>query len=305
MKKFVLLALLTLISFLIQAQEFPLPRELSVTEQVIDTTSEWRVDFSIWFEPFVETIDIYRDFIEGDTIINSYVYYRVFKSGYWQENFSQMHYYNHVFHHFLREENNKWYTIDDYQQEDLLYDFNLEVGDTVNSAFTHYNDYPITITAIDTILVDSEPKKRFHLNWVSGADYIIEDIGATSGLFENMVFVAWESNLVCFAKDGVSVWGESTEDCDLAVTVPEKFINDQLYSAYPNPASEYIIVVSPYEFNSEATVSLIDSYGRVVLQRLKIYNHITRISLNSLQPGLYIILIESTDKKQYIKLLIT
>ena len=60
------------------------------------------------------------------------------------------------------------------------------------SAFTFSMD-PITITAIDSILIDSEYRKRYYLSVEFGAEYIIEGIGATSGLFENMEFFEWES----------------------------------------------------------------------------------------------------------------
>jgi hypothetical protein len=204
----------------------------------IDTLSEWRVDFE-WYDAYYTTYKFYRLYISGDTVINSQYYYKVYLSGYWYDDYGSppyvFHYYNHELSNMIREEDDKWHVWSGVDK--LLYDYRMEVGDTVNSSANGMGTI-ITVDSIDEILIDGEWKKRFHLqlhcSFCGGAEYIIEDIGATTGLFNHLTYYTTYSELICFAKDGVSLWGASTEDCDLAVSI-EEIENAIRISAYPNP----------------------------------------------------------------------
>jgi hypothetical protein len=219
-----------MLSFIIQAQS-------------IDTSSEWRVN-SGYLDLMTIHYEFYKDYIEGDTTINTIQYLKIYKSGYGYFDYYPnpcYYYFNHLLHGFLREENNKWFTCNG-DQDLLLFDFNLAVNDTVHSAYT-FSMGPIIITQIDSVIIDSAYKKRFHLNIAdNGAEYIIESIGATTGLFEDMVFFEWSSELVCFAKNGISLWGSQTEDCDLNVTVRENKNTSQACIVYPNPTSKSVTI---------------------------------------------------------------
>lgn len=267
-----------------------------VCGQSIDIDSEWRVNSSTWDPPYQINYSYYRDFIDGDTVINSKQYYKVYQSGYGYIDWIPhpfYHYFEHLFHGYLREENNKWYTLYNGPQEELLYDFNLQVNDTIESAYTYtYTLEPITITVIDSILVDSAYRKRFHLSVPYGAEYIIEGIGATSGLFENMMFFEWESELICFAKNGISIWGESTEECDLNVGITDNMKIDRDFHIYPNPARNYIKILAP-QLNTIAHLTLVNTMGTIVLKKKLTLGIENIIYLNKLASGVYIIIIEN------------
>jgi hypothetical protein len=271
----------------------------------LDPASEWRVNYQMSFYPGDFYNNLYRDFIDGDTIINSIKYNKIYSSGYSYEGVfptGDIHYFDHLLHGFLRAENNKWYTY--YENQDaLLYDFTLEINDTVYSAYTDFIDGPVSVTDIDSVLVGGENKKRLHLNGY-GAESIIEDIGATSGLFENMVFFEWYSDLVCFAKDGISLWGESTEECDLAVQIDEQKNNVPTFTIYPNPAEDYTLISFPPGSGKAKKISILDSYGRIVFQKSEESNPELIIPLYCYRPGLYLVLIENGHQRQFIKLLV-
>jgi hypothetical protein len=273
----------------------------------IDPASEWRVNYFM-AEPGYMQQTYYKDFIDGDTVIGSLEYFKVYASGYSYIEYLPPGFYNYFEHSpegLLREQNQKWYTY--YEDHDtLLFDFTLGLYDTVYSALTNvFDDSAIIVTAIDSVLVDNEYKKRMRLNFEEGegAQYIIEDIGASSGLFENMSFFEWGSDLVCFAKNGISLWGVSTEECDLAVNIGE--INNNLHNCnlYPNPACKSTNLSIPPGFGN-VKITLIDSYGKIVFQELKKEGHDIRISLHSCLPGLYLVLIENDNQRQTIKLLV-
>jgi hypothetical protein len=275
-----------------------------IQAQTIDTTSEWRVNYQQSWFPGEFWNNLYRDFIDGDTVINSFQYYKVYHSGYSFDGIvpvGEVNSYDHVLHGFLREENGRWYTY--YENTDaLLFDFTLDVNDTVYSAYTFLMGDPIIVIAIDSILVDGDYKRRLQIN-AQGAEYIIEGIGATSGLFENMFFFEWYSQLVCYAKNGVSVWGESTEECDLAVSINENQGNAGPCSVFPNPAKDFTMLTIPDGFG-EVAFTIIDLFGGIVYKSSFESPSTNKIKLTSCHSGIYLAIIESKGLRQAVKLII-
>jgi hypothetical protein len=278
----------------------------SEPENNLDPASEWRVDYYM-AEPGYFYNSFYKDFIDGDTMINALRYYKVYSSGYSYLNWAPPEYYNyfeHQLHGLLREENGKWYTL--YEGQDtVLFDFTLDIHDTVYSPFTFFVDSPIIVSGIDSIMVDGEYRRRLHLSpeYPAGAQYIIESIGATSGLFENMAFFEWGSDLACFAKNGVSLWGESEEECDLAVNINENKNISRNCAIYPNPAKDYTNIFIPSDYG-KVKITIIDSYGKIAFLDFNEDGSLVNIPLNTYQPGLYLILIGNDSQKHTVKLLV-
>jgi hypothetical protein len=144
-----------------------------------------------------------------------------------------------------------------------------------------------------------------HLNFEEGfgAEYIIEGIGATSGLFENMWFFEWGSELICFAKEGNSLWGSSTEECDLAVNVNEDQVNTSPILVYPNPAEDFTMI-SISSGLENVTFKLIDLVGGIVYQGSFESPSTNKIKLTSCHSGIYLAIIESKGLRQSVKLII-
>jgi hypothetical protein len=274
--------------------------------QSIDPASEWRVNFSTWEPGYEMTVIYYRDFIDGDTIVNGVQYQKIYRSGYTYHDWTPYPYYgyfSHDLHRLIREQNRKWYVFDGNDQTDkLLYDFTLGVNDTVISACT-IPMQTIIVTSIDSVMIDSHYKKRFHLNIPFGAENIIEDIGPASGLFENMFFFEWDSELVCFAKNGSSLWGASTADCDLNVGIPENKGKQHDLAVFPNPAGDYAFVAIPLEFTM-SDLKLADPFGRIVLSMKTGTDPLVKIPLGSFSPGLYLVSVEKEGKRLTVKLLV-
>jgi hypothetical protein len=278
----------------------------TIQAQTIDPESEWRVDYQ-YAAPDLVFNNIYRDFIDGDTIINSIEYHKIYFSGYSYYGFfplGDLYYFDHLLHGFLREEDNKWYTF--YENNDaLLFDFTMNVNDTVFSCYTSTMGEAIIVDSVDSILVDGTYRRRLHLYADFGTvdDYIIEGIGATSGLFENIYMFEWYSNLICFAKDGVSVWGESTEECDLAVNINENQGNTDPCKVFPNPAKDFTLLTIPSGLKN-VTFKLIDLVGGIVYQKSLESPSTNKILLNAYHSGVYLAVIESNSLKQSVKLIL-
>jgi len=274
-----------------------------INAQTIHPDSEWRTDAAWWEPDFGIYHHHYKEFISGDTMIDSKLYHKIYSYGYltfnpWK-NAPSIKDNDSTLSGFLREENNKWYTWTD--EDVLLYDFNLQVNDTVLSAFTDPEE-PIIVTAIDSVLVGSEYKKRFHLNLELGAEYIIEGIGATSGLFENMYFFEWNSELICYSRNGVSMWGATGADCDLILASDEPEAELDHVMIYPNPAHNTIFVSWP-ESGKSLDATLINAAGIVVKEERLGPLH-RNLNIEQLPTGLYFISLDDGSKKFTQKIMI-
>jgi hypothetical protein len=136
-----------------------------------------------------------------------------------------------------------------------------------------------------------------------GAEYIIEGIGATSGLFENMFFFEWYSELVCYAKNGVSFWGTTTEECDLAVNINENRGSKDLCVISPNPGKDFIMLSIPLGFE-KVEITLINLLGGIVFLDSFISPSLNKINVNEFPAGFYLAIIESKGLRQTTKLII-
>ncbi len=165
--------------------------------------AQWNVFYaSSWNQPMDTTLMKYS--LQGDTIINNIQYKKVCR------NIGTTT--NPVFKGVggLREQNKKiYYNGFGYNEnyggfnniENLLYDFNKKVGDTVK--VNQWREY--TITKIDSVKIGNEYRKRYN-------DCIIEGIGdVVSGLFGIMVLIPTcdcyqEWHFICFSQNGESVY---------------------------------------------------------------------------------------------------
>lgn len=286
---FLFLSFLLLISF------------YTLNAQTINPGSQWRVDY---FASIIGWEDKeYMDFIDGDTTINSKVYHKIYYSG-GLINPSPPPYYFYVFEHelhsYLREEGDRWYTYRN-NQDTLLYDFSLEVGDTLIAAFT---GGAAIVEDIDSILVDGEYRKRMKMDLgpLQSDVYVIEGIGSTRGLFE-----AWHLNdnggvLRCYAIDGIPVYSLWYE-CDLTVDTREHKKSVKSISISPNPAFDFASVYLPNDLGI-VTCILMNSMGVIMFEENLTSNSIYSIPVSSYAPGIYIAIFENNRVSQKIKLII-
>lgn len=96
----------------------------------------------------------------------------------------------------------------------LLYDFSLQIGDTLGGFLGNCNLF--TVESIDSVLVGSSFRKRINYTSYLGDCHdlsIIEGIGSTKGLVECVVPSFQEGiGLLCFSVDGVVLYN-ATAPC--------------------------------------------------------------------------------------------
>jgi hypothetical protein len=125
---------------------------------------------------------------QGDTVIEDLKYKKV----YIQDNDSIADFNNAYYFAAVREDTmaGKVYFRSEYYysdgQEHLLYDFSVDVGDTVRfySLWSGLQKKEMTVKSIDSILIDNHYRKRINFDHEnSGEESWIEGIGSTHGLF--------------------------------------------------------------------------------------------------------------------------
>jgi hypothetical protein len=189
----------------------------------LQPSSTWRVD-SVGMWEIVENV---RYFFNGDTTINNRRFFKLYKSGVLL--FDTPYYYKDAYVGALRDNENKIYFIKKNKNiETLLFDFNLKIGDTIQS----YIGKGKPIISIDTL---QDGRRAFyyakdHFN----LGYYIEGIGSNGGLFSaGSAFVFIHSGemtnyLICYSENGKLVYQAETNlqsNCDI-VNIDHKFSID-------------------------------------------------------------------------------
>ncbi len=191
---------------------------------------------------------------------------------------------------FYREENNKvYYTYNENFEEKLLYDFDLEVGDTLLSG-----DQMLIIGTIDSIqLNDGSSKKR--LTTSLHQLEIIEDIGSLRSPFDPHQFFIGDASFnlsCCLLKDEVIYTNPGIEDfyCNTsALFDPEKDKSSVAISDNTLVASGSLLF--PLEIN------YYNFEGKLLSTQLTHYNH-TQLPA-SLPLGMNIVRIQDSAGNQF------
>lgn len=129
------------------------------------------------------------------------------------------------------------YDIED-SLDKLMYDFSLEVGDTL---FSEFSQGEFVITQVDTItLLNGEHRKMFYSN--VGVPYI-ESIGGINGIQEQIWYPlsGGFSSLECVRIGSELIWSEGASgSCIGFLSTNDRTSLEQTVSLFPNPAIEEI-----------------------------------------------------------------
>lgn len=115
--------------------------------------------------------------------------------------------------------------------EIVLYQFDVGVGDT---AFIGPNESPWIVSSIDSILIDSNYRKKYNFSYYGR--YWIEGIGSSYGLFGPMCQDPFEGYVELLCYEGVTTYYSKYGYCMLWYYVSVPDINeDDLFTVYSNP----------------------------------------------------------------------
>jgi hypothetical protein len=245
-------------------------------QSLLDQGSEWHYSLSYFWNA---DIGVNRCYIDGDTVIEGkecLIYYQE------EENCNGRPKKN-----YLSKEGDQVYFFD---SEDatfkLLYDFSLEVGDTmVLEPWSHLGNLPfyIRIDSMGNFRENEVDLKLFHVTYgyqdyegkivfpedINSSVEIIEDIGSTLNFFH-----FWDNGfcddqyskfLRCFSTPDYPTVRFGDIDC---LTVPTTDLDDGFgdLEVYPNPFSVALYLKGSMLLKS-GRVRLYDISGRIVLER--------------------------------------
>jgi hypothetical protein len=207
----------------------------------------------------------------GKTAINDTVYTII------SDNYDQVRCY-------LREENKKVFcriTPDD--PEFVLYDFDLDIGDTVILHQCYDASYTGYVAGIDSLLIGDQFHKRYFIQcWEWLSFYFTEGIGSDAGLlYCDLPWVDFYGNLYCFSlNDTIYKTNGSGEqspgNCWQYIGVPE--IASEQIEVYPNPVKDYIFV----SYDKKCRLELYDLAGKQCRNALSDF-----LNVSDLEQGMY------------------
>jgi len=270
-----------------------------------DSTAEWRVKMTYHYKSNIcLQVDDVKYYFMGDTVINNLIYSKLYKSGIkYQVPLGPDANCDTTIYHFtdsyvgaIRNDTGKVFFKSVYKNpETLLYDFTLNIGDTLLRPF--FNFGVNTVYAIDTVTISNRQHRRFFIKTtdtltnssiIDSMNYITEGIGATTGLVEQPNFES-ANELLCYAEHHTPIYPIGCS-CVLNVGLNEIKAYDQKgkIKLFPNPTMGVIT----FEFDNMNYNSLELTIYNVLGKQVgsyQIYGSESKykVNLSRLENGLY------------------
>lgn len=282
------------------------------TPDYLSSTSKWRINsvgLSSWAPCWTQGNYVVE--IVGDTVISGFEYKKLIYHGIQLEmminpvpgqaicsppvTFS-------LPYALLRQDGLKLYKYELNEQMDtLLYDFELEIGDSLPMTFNNLSN-SITVDSISFLQVGNESRKVFHLSDNSDQiHFLIEGIGHEKGLIGPMQpFEFFESVLICYQMNDVTYYSNPMELCEMNVGI-ESIDSDSKFSVFPNPSHASISIQGLNSLNELVSISICDASGRIVFTQFGVNTSADEnliLDISNFQVGFYILAVTAGDKKQ-------
>lgn len=178
--------------------------------------------------------------------------------------------------------------------EQLLYDFNMQIGDTVKGYIENTTFPKDRVLSIDSVLVGGNYRKRWSINSYYNI-YFIEGIGSTYSLIERSPGSVSDNavNIIsCFSQNGSTLYPNNSTNCSLITSVncTDKISNKIKIS--PNPSNGSFTV----DFDQSITeISLTDLLGNIILKHQP--SNQTKFKVDNLSSGTYLLTATDRDGK--------
>ena len=224
---------------------------------------------------------------------------------------------------FVHESNSKVYFWNGNQFK-LMYDFNLNVGDTLNVDIDLNNCDSVSPVIVDSISIINLNGQELKVQHISYTLYTEEQYGFNSTLSEQIIerigsekhFIYSPSCIIedeftysglrCYNDDTISYKNEWWENHFPAVGC-DSLLNDTTtniqeleqggFRIFPNPFNDFVTITNKNMFTDGFYIELYNSSGKK-LNRI-LYKNMVAINLRNYQPGLYFIKIYQKTSEVY------
>lgn len=244
--------------------------------------------------------------IEGDTTINGIDYKKILVT-YEDPNLTV----NWDLSKIMREDSTqKIYQLNASNEEIVIYDFGLTVGDTIVSNVSPEQNS--IVAAVDSIeLNDGTKRKRLTITSLFCPDWNVEEfwiegIGGKNYAFYYVdVFCQTDTGLSlrCFSNNGNFLFGSADgSNCFIPTSINELEQTD--FKIFPNPTQDVL------NFEYEETlkierINIFDFQGQLE-ESLQVENYISRINISEISDGVHFIKIKTQNGqfvfKKFIKM---
>ncbi|NOY96965.1 MAG: T9SS type A sorting domain-containing protein [Chlorobi bacterium] len=231
----------------------------------------------------------------GDTIINDTIYKKVLIS---EEGIPT----NWEFYGAIREdENNKvwFYPTIGMIEERLMYDFSVNVGDTIENY--------ATVMVVDSIAykeINGEDRKHIYFSYIDFSPFKeiwIEGIGSNRGVLQSgtagmMGGWTW---FLCMSENGELVYMNPNYNSCYLISTDVKETSYPEINIFPNPANN-ILIVENLSHTLVKSIKLVDLKGNIIKE---FSTDQENLNLNGIKPGSYILMLKTengTVKKKII-----
>ncbi len=256
-----------------------------------DSTSQWRI-----LRGYNDGVcaNMYNSiyYVDGTIIHNGKEFYKIYETGeFYQEVINppgpcdETYNYNGEYRGAIRTENGKTYQFNG-NEENLLMDFTLNVGDTLFS----YISPGLIIASIDSVLVGDEYRKRFNFSNGDICNWMIEGIGHETGLFEPMsIILEFASEFICYGENNIPLYGDS--NCILNVGYENISFQNNNVIIYPNPTSGKLTINVSKSKKGIRSYLITDICGKIVLNNNieSLNKNDFEINLGNCKSGVYLL----------------
>ena len=183
--------------------------------------------------------------------------------------------------------------------EQLLYDFKMNVGDTVKGYLAGY--FPNIVVSVDSVMVGASFRKRWMVDETNNV-YFIEGIGSTYGLIRALpggAIIDYDQiDFLCFQQNGVTLYPDTNSQCGLILSRSEIPVPQEAVRVYPNPSDSWIQIDIDLHADVEE-IRLTGLNAQLLYQRFLLEEKSVRIDY--LENGVYILTVITKDQQRINK----
>lgn len=200
--------------------------------------------------------------------------------------------------------------------ETILYDYSLEIGDTIwfkiggaaasgDVSFWEQDHYKIVINKDSALLLDNQYHTRWYLQGEYMSDIWIEHVGSVEwfGLLNPIISdITTNGNsfsLACFKQNGIPLYLDNPE-CDKCFCYLLTTINDQTNNTldikiFPNPAKDAINISINDQLQGSYKIQILNSMGQNIYTSSSIISYTNSIDITNWDKGLYVVRIKNNN----------
>lgn len=271
------------------------------------------IDSAIWMEEHVGSDGYYtykRIYMLGDTLVGSLNYKKIYQTYATWTSFYPTPIGPSNYIGSLREDipTKKIYFLNPgTTSENLLYDFDLVVGDTIAITSMCSPDDTVMVVSIDSVLVNGNYNKKFVLGSVSGfctAGDLIEGVGSKAGL-QQLYSLGFEfsNQLLCLSVSNSVVYpyGSSIPSyyCAYAVGIGELENNELKMTVMPNPVVNAIHIVVNCSDNYD--IEIRNGLGELIHKKTDLQANGPTIDFSDFATGIYFVRLIDSKGNSIVK----